>query len=289
MPYQWTHDSILSTYTVNSIPTVTAWTSGGSIQVPVVVKLVLSFLVTGYGGTPNLDTINTNMSWSSSNIFTAGLQYQGGVWQALHNTTATNVFAFDTFSRVYNTYESLSFLAQIKTSLYNVAGPELSMGLAGNMAQLQTGGAGTPFLRKTGGWTTATNSQTNNPVYGKNIGAFTQSWNSDSAFYQAPYQATKISGDNQTANVVTTLPQPLILKITDSNGQPVSNLPVTFAVTHGGGTLSAYNLYTDQNGLAQVTWTLGPPMGNQNVSVKVVDGYNHPLLNSPAVFNATGQ
>jgi hypothetical protein len=287
MPHQWVQDVVLANYTVNVIQQIQAWTPNGNVMVPIVIKLKLSLLANANGGGVS-DTMSTIVNWSSNDVYSAGLQYQSGTWQPLQNSVATNVVAFDTFSQATDLSANVSFLTQINSSFYTIAGPQLTIGFSGNLQEVNRGGPTAPFLRRTLGWNSLTDMQTSYPIFGRNIGAFNQTWTSDSVLYQAPYQATKISGDNQTANVVSTLPQPLVLKITDSNGQAVSGLPLTFSVTHGGGTLSAYNLFTDQNGLVQVTWTLGPPMGNQNVTVKVVDGLNLPLVGSPVIFNATG-
>jgi hypothetical protein len=288
VPYTWSHDTLLATYNVNAAPQVQAWTANGNVMVPIVIKLKLSIVANANGGSAGSDTINTILNWSSNNIYTAGLQYQSGTWQPLQSLAPSNLVAFDTFSQAINFSADISLLTQISSTFYTITGPQFTVGIAGNIEQVNHSGTTAPFIRRTAGWSVLTDAQTVVPVFGSNIGLFNQSWTSDSVFYQAPYQVTKISGDNQTANVVSTLPEPLVLKVTDSNGQPVSGQPLLFTVTHGGGTLSAYNLFTDQNGLAQVTWTLGPPMGNQNVTVKILNGLNQPLIGAPVVFNATG-
>jgi lysophospholipase L1-like esterase len=50
--------------------------------------------------------------------------------------------------------------------------------------------------------------------------------------------AAVISGNSQTGTVHTTLPTPLVVKVTTASGQPVANFPVEFRVTRGGGSLS---------------------------------------------------
>ena len=49
----------------------------------------------------------------------------------------------------------------------------------------------------------------------------------------------------------------LTVEVTDSNGRKFEGVPVTFTVTSGGGTLSATNTTTDENGRAQSTLTVG--------------------------------
>ena len=53
----------------------------------------------------------------------------------------------------------------------------------------------------------------------------------------------------------------------DQKGEVFAGVPVTFAITAGGGTLSATSTTTDENGRAQSTLTLGPNLGKNTVEV----------------------
>jgi adhesin/invasin len=66
-----------------------------------------------------------------------------------------------------------------------------------------------------------------------------------------------VSGDGQQGTVGTTLAQPLVIQATDTRGKPAKNLPVAFLVTSGGGSTAPASATTDNQGLAQTTWTLG--------------------------------
>lgn len=97
-----------------------------------------------------------------------------------------------------------------------------------------------------------------------------------------------ISGGAQTGLSGSTLPEPLIVRVTSIShhegdewayeqgnpeaGAPLEGIPVSFTVTSGGGTLSdgtnsgtSLVVYTDANGYALVHWTLGPADGPQTV------------------------
>jgi len=287
MPYGWSKDTTLGSYVTNSIQQIPAWTPTGTVLVPVVVKLTTGFVANSSGGS-TVEAINAKVIWSGSSVFSGGMQYQSAQWQPIHSLTGTNFLAFDTFSTLTATGSQFSLLAQISSVFYGIPGPQITVGAGGDVL-ISERSSGVYFHHRTDAWSTATDAQNSaTPIFGKTNSTFTQTWNSDSVFFQSPYQVTKISGDNQSANVVSTLPQPLLVKVTDSNGQPVSGVTVKFVVTHGGGTLTAYSLLTDVNGNAQVTWTLGPVFGNQNVTVTVLNGSNQSLTGSPAVFNATG-
>ena len=79
----------------------------------------------------------------------------------------------------------------------------------------------------------------------------------------------KISGDTQQGNTGATLAQPFVVEVQDGSSVAFAGVPVTFAVTAGGGSLSATNTTTDVNGRAQSTLTLGNTAGTNTVSVSV--------------------
>ena len=97
-----------------------------------------------------------------------------------------------------------------------------------------------------------------------------------------------VSGSGQTGIIgkpsPTTLPQPLVVKVTATDGLPVAGVTVSFAVTGGGGTVSPVSATTDANGLAQTSWTLGNTAGAQAISASSAG-----LAGSPVSFSATAQ
>ena len=71
-----------------------------------------------------------------------------------------------------------------------------------------------------------------------------------------------VVGDAQSATVATALPLAPAVQILTSDGKPVPNLAVTFAVAAGGGSITAVNDTTDRAGTARATgWTLGTTAG----------------------------
>jgi hypothetical protein len=96
-----------------------------------------------------------------------------------------------------------------------------------------------------------------------------------------PAALTIVSGNNQTAVAGTTLPLPLLVRVTDQNGNVVPGATVNFAVTGGGGTASAATATTDAHGQVQVTWTLGTVEGANTAQAQVG-------TLAAAIFHATG-
>jgi hypothetical protein len=98
-----------------------------------------------------------------------------------------------------------------------------------------------------------------------------------------PQQMVKVGGDAQRGSVSAVLPNPLIVGVTDQFNNGIPGIPVSFAVTTGGGALSAANAVTGADGRVSVTWILGNNEG-QAQSVAVTS----PGLNgSPGLFSAT--
>ena len=98
-----------------------------------------------------------------------------------------------------------------------------------------------------------------------------------------PSVISAVSGDDQTARVSQSLPQPLVVKVSDTSGIGVPGVTVTWSVTAGGGTLSATSTTTDGAGKTSVTLTLGPNAGTNTVTASVTG-----LQGSPVSFTATG-
>lgn len=73
---------------------------------------------------------------------------------------------------------------------------------------------------------------------------------------------------------------PLIVRVNDSNGNPVANQVVTFNVVDGGGTVSPLADTTDNQGRAQTNWTFGGTAGPQRAQALVAG------LTTPVTFVA---
>ena len=79
------------------------------------------------------------------------------------------------------------------------------------------------------------------------------------------------SGANQAGIVGAPLPDPVVVRVVDGEGNPVSGARVTFAPSDGG-SVSAGALSTDEQGRAQVDWTLGSRVGAQQLLTTVENG-----------------
>jgi hypothetical protein len=90
-----------------------------------------------------------------------------------------------------------------------------------------------------------------------------------------------VSGNEQDATIGTTLPESLIVRVTDENEDPVGGVTVTWAA-QGGGSVSAAAVESGDDGLAGVRRTLGATPGEQTATAAVTG-----LDGSPVTFTAT--
>ena len=78
-----------------------------------------------------------------------------------------------------------------------------------------------------------------------------------------------VSGDNQTAAPGQLLPQPLVVRLLDDDGNRVPNRAVSWVVGVGGGSVESLTSNTNENGEAQTRWTLGPSPGLNTLNAVV--------------------
>jgi len=95
-----------------------------------------------------------------------------------------------------------------------------------------------------------------------------------------------ISGDNQLGAVNEQLPLPLIAMVVDLEGNPAADVPVTFSVLDGGGTLGTAMANTGPDGKVATTLRLGAMPGVNNNRVRATFPG---LTGLPAIFTATGK
>ncbi len=95
---------------------------------------------------------------------------------------------------------------------------------------------------------------------------------------RAAAQLVVVSGNGQTGPAGNQLPDPLVVRALDAQGQPMQGVTVGFTAA-GGGQLSQAAVVTDGNGIASTRWTLGSSTGAQSVLASAG--------NVSAIFTAT--
>ena len=84
-----------------------------------------------------------------------------------------------------------------------------------------------------------------------------------------PGEIVVVSGDGQAAPRLSTLSDPLTVRVEDRFQNTVEGVIVEFAVIEGGGSVQPSSTSTDVAGLATTQWTLGEPLRDQSVSIMV--------------------
>lgn len=92
---------------------------------------------------------------------------------------------------------------------------------------------------------------------------------------------TLVSGDAQSGPVNSVLPLPLVVKVTDASGNPISGMSIAWTA-EGGGSVSDQTSITGADGQASTTRTLGPTAGQQ-VTLASAPG----LAGTPVTFTHT--
>ena len=81
-----------------------------------------------------------------------------------------------------------------------------------------------------------------------------------------------VSGNEQCGAVGQPLAQPFVVVAQDALGSPVPGVPLRFAVTQGGGTVTPENVETAEDGTASARLTFGPVQGQAQVVTGTVVG-----------------
>lgn len=102
-------------------------------------------------------------------------------------------------------------------------------------------------------------------------GTFVTFFGSANTLAATPAQVVIGSGNGQLASIGQPAPLPVVVKVLDANGGPVSGTLVSFtpAAGNGGGSTSPAFIKTDAAGLATTEWILGSKVGQQTLQASV--------------------
>ena len=78
-----------------------------------------------------------------------------------------------------------------------------------------------------------------------------------------------VAGDNQQALVNSSLPDPVIVRVSDEGGTAVAGAAVSWVPGNGGSVSDTAAVTTDDEGLASNHWTLGPASGTQTLAASI--------------------
>jgi adhesin/invasin len=96
-----------------------------------------------------------------------------------------------------------------------------------------------------------------------------------------------VSGDGQSAEPGTELPDQLVVRLVDEQGNGMRNQAVSWVIGVGGGSVSPTTAETNGEGLSSVRWTLGPAEGLNTVNA-VVSGLSVVTFTASAINGGGG-
>ena len=91
-----------------------------------------------------------------------------------------------------------------------------------------------------------------------------------------PAAIEPVTASPTTAVAGSVLPD-IVVRVIDKTGQRIEGVPVTFAVTAGGGSVSQATTVSGAQGVAQTSWTLGTHTGLNRLEVRA-EGVDTPLI-----------
>lgn len=94
-----------------------------------------------------------------------------------------------------------------------------------------------------------------------------------------PAAVAVVSGSGQTGRTLEALPNPLVVRVTDDTGAPVSGVTVSWSVSQGDGTLASASTVTGTTGNASNTFTPGATVGSGTIEASVSG------VSAPATFD----
>ncbi|HET6617947.1 MAG TPA: hypothetical protein VFH69_09065 [Gemmatimonadota bacterium] len=83
----------------------------------------------------------------------------------------------------------------------------------------------------------------------------------------------RVSGNGQSGEPGTTLPQPIRVRLVVEDATSTEGLWVEWVVVEGGGRVTPRQTFTDEEGIAETTWTLGPGPGRQRIQARFADEF----------------
>jgi len=224
------------------------------IEPPIVVVLE-GKLVANLGVEVEAD-MNIDAGFTQNYLTTINTVYQNNAWQSSYEVVPTFTANPVEFSQNIKKKKKMSLVPEVSVKLYGIVGPYWSLELWEEF-DLNTA---SPSLD----WDASLKAGLTNNVGVKaeifDITLFDFSFSKDLKVINscnAPDTIIKISGDNQTALEGTQLPEPIVVKVTDTLNNALANVNVHFIKNNENGEETEEIVTTNNEGIAQYFWTLG--------------------------------
>jgi uncharacterized protein (TIGR02145 family) len=224
--------------------------------------------------------------YTNTNTVSFGVKYEYGSWQKIWGLNSTTQLHPITWSENISLEQNLSIEPEIDVKFYGIIGPYFNLPVWEKLGASIT----VPALDFDASLDVGLNGNLGASVtiFDETLADYSvELFGFEKNLYKTPAKVEMISGNNQTDTVNAQLSVPLIVKVTDSKGLTYLPARVHFTVETGGGILTETDLWTDANGFAQTTWTLGDLEGEQTVKAEVFKADGEAIEGSPITFLAT--
>ncbi len=105
--------------------------------------------------------------------------------------------------------------------------------------------------------------------------------------WNTPDTVMIVSGNNQSGSVNQQLAEPIELLVTDNFGIAVPLVRLDLAITDGDGSFENYIVWTDENGMATLYWTMGSEAGTNIATATILKADDSNIGGSPIEFTAS--
>lgn len=254
-------EKVLSTYRLHFI----FWTPS---VIPIPIRMITELkLVAKYNADLN-SSITYKIGETNTNILSMGLNYDNGSWSDIYsNNNSIRELHKPTLMGTVNFSQSLKIIPKVSVKFYGIAGPYIAPYYYENF----NSEVGSPNLdwqvKLTGGVAADVGAAVT--IFGRTLADYSKHFEGPSVSWIVPSTIEINSGNNQQGQPNQQLSQPLKVIVKDNLGVGHPNVPVYFNITGGGGSVSNSQVLTNESGIAETDWTLGPSSGSNAVTSEI--------------------
>ncbi len=233
------------------------------------------------------DDISLKGDYTSTTNFDFGVKYENGTWNRIDDINTDSQFTLTNKNKNISIGTVITVMPRVSFKLYDVAGPYVEIGPKFNLTgHIANSNQNADFDLEAKASIRA--------AAGVNVSILDDHITADAnvnletdvlEIYKLPNEMIEVSGNSQFGSLGQPLPNPIKVRVIDSQDVGWSGIPVHFEVVSGGGTINNSVVLTDSNGYAQVSWTIGNT-GGQVLKAFVKKGNGENIQDSPLLFTA---
>jgi uncharacterized protein (TIGR02145 family) len=253
---------------------------------PVIIRADVKLLATYSANITS--AVSSTIDFDGNCSLSCGVKYENGQWQPIYDTNPISMLEVTQPNGNVSMSVNYSWKPHVDFKIFGVAGPYADI-LAPTIEV--TGTVASPSLDwdlKAEAWL-KTSLGAKVEILSNTLANYGPiDFETPRFTYRKPFTISSVSGNNQFGHEGEILSEPIKVRVLDSENYPVSSVPVHCEVISGGGVLSDDIIITDDQGYAEVNWTLGnDPLLLQELNFSVLTGNLAQIQSSPLIINAT--